>query len=101
MPGAAFKCSSRVSRLSKMRASIRCDCASCPMRGSRLVGLLSMIITSVLGSVRREQERENKIAPHRQKCSHVSLSFMVYGYEIFPRTAARFAPVAEGTFDGL
>src|SRR5258708_15468235 len=35
---------------------MRSDWASVPTRGSRLAGLLSMIITSVLGSVRLEQE---------------------------------------------
>ena len=50
---------SRVSRSSKIRSSIRSDCASSPTRGSRLVGLLSMIITSVLGSGLLEQESEN------------------------------------------
>src|ERR1700682_2336764 len=33
-----------------MRSSIRSDCASSTTRGSRLLGLLSMIITKVLGS---------------------------------------------------
>src|ERR1017187_6147134 len=39
---------------------IRLDCASIPTRGSRLVGLLSMIITSVLGSGAFEQDRSGK-----------------------------------------
>src|ERR1700694_2249791 len=39
-----------------MRSSIRSDWASRPTRGSRLVGLLSMIITKVSGSGLLEQE---------------------------------------------
>src|ERR1700719_330487 len=38
---------------------MRSDCASIPTRGSRLVGLLSMIMTSVLGSGACEQERRD------------------------------------------
>src|SRR5271163_4170811 len=36
---------------------MRSDCPSVPTRGSRFVGLLSMIITSVLGSGAWEHER--------------------------------------------
>src|SRR5271169_5685264 len=64
-PGATFKCSSRVSSASKMSSPIRSDCASIPTRGSRFVGLLSMIITRVLGSGAGEQEREDNKNPPR------------------------------------
>src|SRR6478672_2541060 len=40
-----------------MRSSMRSDWASRPTRGSRLVGLLSMIMTRVFGSGLLEQER--------------------------------------------
>src|SRR5258708_2734823 len=39
------------------------DCASIPTRGSRLVGLLSMIMTSVLGSGAWEQESRGSTHP--------------------------------------
>src|ERR1039457_6790944 len=42
---------------------MRSDCASIPTRGSRLVGLLSIIITSVLGSGACEQERRGSTTP--------------------------------------
>src|SRR5678810_348562 len=61
-PGATSRLLPRVSRSSKMRSSMRSDCASRPMRGSRLVGLLSMIITRVLGSGLLEQEIRRKQA---------------------------------------
>ena len=51
---------------------MRSDCASTPTRGSRLVGLLSMIITSVLGSGLREQPARNNTTEtqrHREKVS--------------------------------
>src|SRR5205814_10394124 len=41
---------------SKISESMRSDCASMPTRGSRFTGLLSMIMTSVLGSGLRAQE---------------------------------------------
>src|ERR1035441_6206809 len=44
---------------------MRSDCASIPTRGSRLVGLLSMIITSVLGSGGWEQERRGSTHARR------------------------------------
>jgi len=46
---------------------MRSDCASIPTRGSRLLGLLSMIITSVLGSGAREQESRGSSSPPRTK----------------------------------
>src|SRR6185437_7195432 len=61
-PGATSRLLPRVSRSSKMRSSMRSDCASRPMRGSRLVGLLSMIITRVLGSGLLAQEISRKQA---------------------------------------
>src|SRR5579871_3444728 len=51
-----LKCSSRWTRGSKSSSSIRSDCASVPIRGSRFVGLLSMIITTVFASGRLAQE---------------------------------------------
>src|SRR5581483_6154709 len=45
-PGCTLKCSSRVSRSSKRRPSMRSEYASIPTRGSRFVGLLSMIMTT-------------------------------------------------------
>src|ERR1035438_7573153 len=42
---------------------MRSDCPSIPTRGSRLVGLLSIIITSVLGSGACEQERRGSSNP--------------------------------------
>src|SRR5580704_1529458 len=60
--GCTFKCSSRVSRSSKIRVSMRSEYASNPTRGSRLVGLLSMIMTSVFGSGLEEQDVRAKQA---------------------------------------
>src|SRR2546430_17712538 len=40
---------------------MRSDCASSPTRGSRFVGLLSIIMTKVSGSALPEQERLVKI----------------------------------------
>src|SRR5579863_1360588 len=59
-PGATLRSSPRESRSSKMRLSMRSDWASRPTRGSRLVGLDSMIMTSVLGSGREEQEKSGR-----------------------------------------
>src|SRR5579871_2675161 len=59
-----LKCSSRWTRGSKSSSSIRSDCASVPTRGSRLVGLLSMIITTVFASGRLAQE---SMLAHRNK----------------------------------
>src|ERR1700682_6617432 len=42
---------------------MRSDCASIPTRGSRFVGLLSIIITSALGSGGCEQERSGSKHP--------------------------------------
>src|SRR5271157_448828 len=53
--GFRLKCSSRRTSESKSSSSMRSDCASTPTRGSRFVGLLSMIMTSVLGSGLRAQ----------------------------------------------
>src|ERR1700675_897221 len=55
--GVTFRCSSRSRRSSNISASMRSDHASIPTLGSRLVGLLSIIMTSVLGSGAWEQER--------------------------------------------
>src|SRR5438270_4069613 len=57
--GCTLKWSSRVSRSSKIRLPTRSDCASRPTRGSRFVGLLSMIMTTVSESGRRAQEVAN------------------------------------------
>src|SRR5215467_13593003 len=59
-PGATFKSFPRESRSSKIRLSMRSDCASIPTRGSRFVGLDSIIMTSVFGSGLDEQERTGK-----------------------------------------
>ena len=112
---------------------MRSDCASIPTRGSRLVGLLSIIITSVLGSGACEQERRGSTTPavtssrivilvvvYRERAqsrsfaslrmtilscagllAKVFLALPPHAYEIFPRIAARFAPVADGTLLGL
>src|SRR5271166_2635494 len=61
--GFRLKCSSRRTRESKSSSSMRSDCASTPTRGSRLVGLLSMIITSVLGSGLRVQRVRSMKSP--------------------------------------
>src|SRR5450631_4411547 len=42
---------------------MRSDCASSPTRGSRFVGLLSMITTRVLGSSLLEQEEAKSARP--------------------------------------
>src|ERR1039457_5307173 len=42
---------------------MRSDCASIPTRGSRLVGRLSIILTSVVGSGAWEQERRGSTTP--------------------------------------
>ena len=101
---------------------MRSDWASIPTRGSRFVGLDSMIMTSVLGSGLVEQETRAKSREVRQQSKERRQSAAVaasgrlvksehlparsgaseagYAYEIFPNTAARFAPVADGTFEG-
>src|SRR6267143_7237672 len=61
--GVTFRCSSRSRRSSNISASMRSDHASIPTRGSRLVGLLSIIMTSVLGSGAWEQERRGSRHP--------------------------------------
>src|SRR5437870_2597835 len=68
-PGRTLKCSSRVSRSSNRRVSMRSEKASIPTRGSRLVGLLSMIITSVSGAGLLEQERADNSSRHRRNVS--------------------------------
>src|SRR5499427_10495594 len=65
-PGATFKSFPRESRSSKIRLSMRSDCASIPTRGSRFVGLDSIIMTSVLGSGLDEQERTGKTRNPKQ-----------------------------------
>src|SRR5215469_6227037 len=65
-PGATFKSFPRESKSSKIRLSMRSDCASIPTRGSRLVGLDSMIMTSVFGSGLNEQERSGKSSARRK-----------------------------------
>src|SRR5207244_2683848 len=56
-------------RSSKISWSTRSDCASMPTRGSRFVGLLSMIMTNVFGTDGWEQERSESskaiATPHR------------------------------------
>src|SRR6266436_8162598 len=61
--GVTFRCSSRSRRSSNISASMRSDHASIPTRGSRFVGLLSIIISSVLGSGACEQERRGSTHP--------------------------------------
>src|SRR5882724_7543 len=120
-PGATLKWVSRVSRSSKMRSSMRSDCASRPTRGSRLVGLLSMIITRVLGLGLLAQERVRarhaaqarawstrdrlkgkrkvpRLVSARERASIFARMTVCarYAYEIFPRIAGLWAPVAEG-----
>src|SRR5581483_670515 len=56
--GFTLRCSSRSSRSSNSSESMRSDCASMPMRGSRLVGLLSIIITRVPRSGLPPQEKK-------------------------------------------
>src|SRR6266704_1533415 len=63
-----LKWSSRCTSGSKISSSMRSDCASVPTRGSRFVGLLSIIITSVLGSAclpQEMQESNNKAFNHK------------------------------------
>src|SRR5579859_827217 len=57
--GCKLKCSSRRKSASKISMSMRSDCASMPARGSRFVGLLSMIITKAPGSGRRAHPESN------------------------------------------
>src|SRR5271165_1733121 len=51
---------------------MRSDCASIPTRGSRFVGLLSIIITSVLGSGACEQESRGSNAAANKKTLVIS-----------------------------
>src|SRR6516225_1129244 len=68
-PGTMLNCSSLRTRESNKRESMRSDCASVPTRGSRLVGLNSMHITSVLGAGRLEQE-SNVVQSARANINH-------------------------------
>src|SRR5437764_15144910 len=69
--GLTFRCSSRSSRSSKSRESMRSDCASIPTRGSRLVGLLSMIMTRVSRSCFPPQEQSWSKNPQRNNKKHL------------------------------
>src|SRR5580658_8931888 len=84
--GCRLKCSSRPTSGSNSSSSMRCDCASTPTRGSRLMGLLSMIITSVLGSglcaqaprkitteTQRHREKKRLLFTRWRKCSAPTL----------------------------
>jgi hypothetical protein len=75
---------------------MRCDCASVPMRGSRLAGLLSMRKTTVLGS--RGAERQPEADAMKQRAQNAPTRPITY--VTCPRIAGRFAPVAAGTLPG-
>src|ERR1019366_1094716 len=63
---------------SKRSVSIRSDCASTPTRGSRFVGLLSMTITSVVGSGLRAQPAKNKTTETQRHRENLDLGFGKY-----------------------
>src|SRR2546427_594681 len=100
---------------------MRSEEASIPTRGSRLVGLLSMIITRVRGLGLLPQESKKGASPSRIKAKDIRFiadhasgrtapgrifaavprrSQAAHTYEILPRMAGFLAPVADGTFDG-
>src|SRR6266481_927606 len=66
-PGCISKCASRRTSESKMRFEMRSDCASVPMRGSRLEGEDSMMTTSVLEPCGEAQEKSGRRKNRREK----------------------------------
>src|ERR1700680_1462325 len=64
-----FLCVSSSTRLSNIRPSIRSDCPSLPILGSRLVGMDSIRKLTTPGSVAmvREQEERRKIEERRRE----------------------------------